>query len=364
LIAHNVEARTSLVDIRPQRVVLRPNFWSRNRRSLSIIFACVIFSGSLTFGALWMHVGVFSSPNRTEITSQPAHHISGGLGLRVQAENDRLLVSWDREATAIENAANGSLVIDDGSSHRQIQLDGGQVANGSVLYKPHSDDVSFRLLVTTDAGATAQDTVRVLGDSTLPLMNRVARVSLPHPETPVAFGALDGAPKALPQNSPSDAAPSDQAISAIIPKTTSTEAPVKLAASTFVPKPPIELDMPGPSATNFDYPQVIPSPAPFPKAVPPSDLSYQAPEPLKRVTPNVRTSDLGSLGGTFETDLRVHIDEKGRVGNVSIMKGGFNSNFNAMVMQAAQAWTFVPARLHGKNIASDYIIVFRFKSAS
>ncbi|HMJ60634.1 MAG TPA: hypothetical protein VK493_02685, partial [Bryobacteraceae bacterium] len=57
---------------------------------------------------------------------------SGDLGLHVETQGDRLLLSWNRRNAAVASAANGVLQIFDGTQHREVRLDGGQVADGSV----------------------------------------------------------------------------------------------------------------------------------------------------------------------------------------------------------------------------------------
>lgn len=87
---------------------------------------------------------------------------SGDLGLRVESQGDRLLLSWNRRNTAVASASDGMLQIFDGTLHREVKLDGGQVADGSVLYKPLSQDVTFRLEVHGAEQSSAMGSIRVL----------------------------------------------------------------------------------------------------------------------------------------------------------------------------------------------------------
>ncbi len=85
-----------------------------------------------------------------------------GLGLRLETQGDRLLLSWNRHHPAVRNAKSGILQIDDGPQHRQVSLDAAQVSNGSVLYRPTSDDVTFRLEVEGTQGGRVSESMRVL----------------------------------------------------------------------------------------------------------------------------------------------------------------------------------------------------------
>src|SRR5579884_4060135 len=88
-----------------------------------------------------------------------------GLNLRVEGQGDRVLLSWNRRNSVVRSAAGATLHIDDGAQHRDVRLDAAQVENGAVLYRPNSDDVSFRLDVRGQDGSSIAENLRVL-DST------------------------------------------------------------------------------------------------------------------------------------------------------------------------------------------------------
>jgi TonB family protein len=84
------------------------------------------------------------------------------LGLHVESQGERLLLSWNRRNPVVASANDGTLQIFDGAQHREIHLDGNQVADGSVLYKPVSGDVTFRLEVHGAEQSSAIGSMRVL----------------------------------------------------------------------------------------------------------------------------------------------------------------------------------------------------------
>lgn len=92
-----------------------------------------------------------------------------GLMLRAEGQGDRLLLSWNRRNRVVRSAVDGVLHIDDGSQHRDVHLDAGQVENGLVLYRPASNDVTFRLEVRGQQGTPVTGTVRVLDGDRQPL---------------------------------------------------------------------------------------------------------------------------------------------------------------------------------------------------
>ena len=118
---------------------------------------------------------------------------SGDLGLRVESQGDRLLLSWNRRNAAVASASDGMLQIFDGTLHREVKLDGGQVADGSVLYKPLSQDVTFPLEVRGAEQRSAMGSIRVL-DATASVRETTPILDLTNP--PAAT------PKAAPQGPP------------------------------------------------------------------------------------------------------------------------------------------------------------------
>jgi Gram-negative bacterial TonB protein C-terminal len=89
---------------------------------------------------------------------------SPGLGLKLSNSGDRLQLSWNQGAPAVRDASDAILEISDGADHRQVRLTSREVANGSVLYRPNTEDVAFRLEVHGREGETLSETMRVLGD--------------------------------------------------------------------------------------------------------------------------------------------------------------------------------------------------------
>lgn len=122
-----------------------------------------------------------------------------GLALKVEGQGDRVLLSWNRRNALVRSSTGGILHIDDGPQHRDVRLDPAQIANGSVLYRPGSGDVSFRLEVHGPQGAALAETTRVLdGTKAEPLevKNLAPDVSIPPPaaaptSSPAAFENRD-----------------------------------------------------------------------------------------------------------------------------------------------------------------------------
>ncbi len=85
------------------------------------------------------------------------------LLLKVQPVNDRLLLSWDRDASLVLTADRATLTIADGERKEDVDLDLNYFRCGKIMYLPISNDISFRLQVSNrKEGRTAVGSVRFL----------------------------------------------------------------------------------------------------------------------------------------------------------------------------------------------------------
>lgn len=130
--------------------------WVSSAILCAVLFA--VFAG-VTFVFLFVH-GLPSG------TATPAFLRAilpdAGLGLRVETQGDRVLLSWNRRNAVVRAATMAVLHIDDGPQHRDFTMNAAQATNGAVLYRPRSDDVTFHLEVRGQQGATVADSIRVL----------------------------------------------------------------------------------------------------------------------------------------------------------------------------------------------------------
>jgi hypothetical protein len=127
--------------------------------------------------------------------------------------------------------------------------------------------------------------------------------------------------------------------------------PAKEAPQTVQPGPSNQATVPAPSAAP---PPAIAKEVPTTPAIP----AYLPPRPLKWVEPTPSRS--GSE--TANIALKLSIDEQGHVRGVQFLSDGskVKKSYIKAATQAAQQWVFEPAKLHGKNVASEDTIVFHF----
>ncbi|MGD0365386.1 MAG: hypothetical protein ABSC93_31270 [Bryobacteraceae bacterium] len=94
-------------------------------------------------------------PPRTETTASAG--TASMLGLQIERNAPDLLLTWNRNSAEIVTARRATLNIRDGRVQKIIDLDKAQLADGSFLYTPATDDIQFRLEVYgADDGSVSQ----------------------------------------------------------------------------------------------------------------------------------------------------------------------------------------------------------------
>jgi len=121
--------------------------------------------------------------------------------LRAERNAGQLLLSWNREAALVKTASKAVLSISDGDHREDVQLDLGQLRNGSIVYSPITNDVSFRLEVTdAKLGKSLNESVRALAgrpsptpsaSQTGPSRPANAQVAIPRTSPPTQLGPPD-----------------------------------------------------------------------------------------------------------------------------------------------------------------------------
>jgi TonB family protein len=101
-------------------------------------------------------------------------------------------------------------------------------------------------------------------------------------------------------------------------------------------------------------------------AAPTQPLTYVPARPLKQVMPNAGTWGRLRLSGPTNVDVKVKIDEIGRVSDAQLVGTGPGNDglLASAALAAAREWTFQPAKTHGRSVRSDHIIEFHFRPKS
>ena len=125
----------------------------------------------------------------------------------MERTNDgNILLTWNRDAAAIQGAGKAMLEINDGQQHESVVMDFPQLRNGSIVYSPQTADISSKMKVSPkDASSPIRESVRVL--RTRPSALDQSKQTPPLPTAP----ATSAAPAAAPTGTPAEPTPEPEA---------------------------------------------------------------------------------------------------------------------------------------------------------
>ncbi len=368
-----------------------------NRISFIISAAFLLVALGVFLVLMHLHNAPPQSPDQYSASS------NADLRMRVEPQDDGVLVGWNGAIPAVRSARRGILQIDDGSQSRTAELGSRELSNGSFLCKPSTADMKFRLTIYGPDGSTLTEGIRLL-DRSKELS--IAEVPVrPYVKPPAAsftdrrnFQPSASKEPAFPKVATPDVRqkPRDVPVSAQVvnrdllqpvPKPTPPEvAPV--AAKT----PPAESVAPplvGPanqpvdskvgereqSPSNVAKPDVPPASVETQTqahAAPASSTgaaavlhqtppNYVFPRPVKTVAPSLGYLNMRRARGTKDIQIEVDIDASGRVTAARPLET--NESVRWLVpalIGAAKKWTFQPAQMDGRSVPAKHTIVFHF----
>lgn len=326
--------------------------------------AVFLLTAGATFTLFYMRTG--SAEATTARTGPLFDPRAASLQMRVETEGPGLMLSWNRYSPAVEAAKDGVLQIDDGGQHREIALDRGQIINGSVFYRPASQDVSFRLDLHNREGSDIAQILRVLDAMPPKAAKEVA--AAPQPKLPSPAPVRRDAPRIL-------TAPEAANKPGARAETAATPPPLAANITPPLPDPPV-----------ISQPLAAADPAPAslqPVASPPPSLSnaqpaatatgsgntplarsapvpgYVPPRPLKWIKLDEQAFGIPKLTQGVDVKVKIKIDENGHVTTAHALIDGphRDKKLMAAASTAVRQWTFEPAKAHGVNVPCEEIIV-------
>jgi len=329
----------------------RSNLFGPFRNNRLLVFAFILAVFSILAAAAWQR---YSQPLRTGVLP----------GLRVVSEGGSMRVTWDR-SLGLDRTSKAKLTIKDGESVREVLLDAAQIASGSVVYTPNSNDVAFQMQVQAANLPVRSELVRVLSGRT--------------PDTRASVPVA--APKPAPASKP---APAN--LPAIVPKpeksiAASTLAPpindLPAAKQPFQPpqnlagkdraqqeRQPLEPEIPPAGLVRHAFALALPEPPPLiprPNNPPPSQSVVRPPIPIRKVIP--AADGLGwKVNYPVDVSIQVTVDLSGRVIAAREAPSGTPRTLSLVTvgLRAAREWTFTPGTRDGRPVSAEHIIVFHF----
>ncbi len=83
----------------------------------------------------------------------------------------------------------------------------------------------------------------------------------------------------------------------------------------------------------------------------------------KRALPDVPEKARNTIRGSVKVDVRISVDPSGQVASVALDSPGPSRYFAKLALQAARSWRFQPPQVDARNVASRWILRFRFGRA-
>ncbi|MBV8897913.1 MAG: energy transducer TonB [Acidobacteriaceae bacterium] len=392
---------------------------SVKRSRLPLASSAIVFTGVAAAAGTFAFFAFNGGPSSGAGSFLRAILPNNGLNLRVEGQGDRVLLSWNRRNSIVRTASGAILRINDGPRSRDVQLDPAQVENGAVLYRPTSDDVSFRLEVHGQDGTAVAENLRVLdsgGPAQVPELTAstqpgtlvsapVANIQVPHNWQPAPMTSKVGVPLPPPRlespvpneqkfdlnrftasaPSPNSTSPSLPAAAPVTPpdignvpaqtspisalaQNTATEPPPTLKQASDNSQSALPAQTTGSQSPSTNANQLAsgntPAPAP-PKAALTAQNAlgrYTPPKPIRQVLPDISELAPGVIDTTPEVDVIVMVDASGHVTRAQVEKRGRKAAraLVAAAENAARQWVFDPARLDGRTVPSEHSIVFQF----
>jgi hypothetical protein len=321
-------------------------------------------------------------------TGQAPERAPVSLALNVERQAGQLRLSWDRDSPVVHTADRGLLGITDGDKRAEVNLDETELRTGSFVYWPVSRDVNFRLEVFDGTIRFAESVRTLVGPSVAPAPS---------------FSASGAAPGELPEPSRFRPAANPRTGQEALKRADTLAPPVRKAErkpfTTWASRSARET-----AVREIEPPPVL-SPSALSRPASPGSalnavatprlpmalVSYEPvttskfrrvirkipglgalagkgrrereefvpARPIHQVRPVTPPKILRELDEEVPVELRVFIDETGRVSRTDYLAEQ-ETELARLARTAAHLWKFEPARLRDEAVSSEMILRFRF----
>ncbi len=322
-----------------------------------------LFLGIVLLVALWATVAIYLM----RLQSWSKANIEPGLSLSIKREGKGVRLTWN--PGSLRSSPNAVLWISDGKRKARIDLTNAAFQKGYFLYTPESDELTFTLEpMQTGVSASLHWVTQAPQESPLHGTTEIGAVKSRQvfkTARPEVF-RKEGNQATL--NTP---APAGEAV-AVINKPLALaqdSAPKAMSPDVNTPKAPT----PGRSPTTVSF-----APAPpsrwgkfFRKATPVRFLrpsrykgsnEFVMAKPRRKVDPDVPKLMAEALTQDSKVNLRVSVDQKGRVTDVEPLAPLPEHRLVGLASTAARKWEFEPARLGNRPVASRLILSVIFRN--
>jgi len=358
--------------------------FAANRSVKVARLAVAAAAGFVAIVLLFIYPGFLHHSSRPPVSAQQD---SSPLALRVEHSGADLMLTWNRESSAIKSATRAVIEISDGAQHENIDMDLALLRSGSIEYSPSGSDVVFRMEVTgADQTKTTSESVRILRTRPSPMPE-------PGQQAVVSKSAPAAQVPAKPTSAPSDVVAPDSssrpepAAQAEARPTTTPAKQFNTASLSQRLRPVRPTDLPDAPEVGGRGSGVVSAAVPVGvSAMPAPQLSAAPPAPVAppqstsvRAASTARTNTNGEKvqpaqliskkdpeypqiarqsGAQGEVILTATIGLDGRVKNLKVESG--HPLLRNAAIAAVKQWVYRPTLLNGKPVESESRISLNF----
>ncbi|MCL4853698.1 MAG: hypothetical protein KJZ78_20270, partial [Bryobacteraceae bacterium] len=300
------------------------------------------------------------------------------IGLSATKNGENFRVTWNRNHPQVEEAARGVLWITDGRKEHRIDLDARQLKMGSVIYHPTTSDVNFQLDILSEApvsesvraiaggtgsagtpdetgavasmppGTVVEETTPTVPPVQPPGISKQSRKEVRTLEPPPGI-IMDGADRARTSRSSAPLEPPPMLALNMGRQLNQVQTPALSQLQEAPPVVTVTMEPVEPSAARR-FLQKIPGIRQLQRNAYRGGEEFEPAVPLKRPSPTFPPSLYGTIHSTVPIDLRVSIDEQGRVFQTRLVsEEPLPSSLVRLAEDTAAKWSFRPARIKDKE---------------
>lgn len=350
-VARENAARVAQAEL-PDRPPVRPQATTSRKIPIAAALVALLLIGGSAAYFSWPVLRVHRQTVRQNITGSD-------IGLHAsRTAHGQINLTWNRNSPILASADGATLLINDGSRTRKVELDSYQLRSVKFTYFANTADVRFRLEVhrpdgvvgfaTTSSGATGSDQQASSAARPIHSLSEFHIDALPRP---IRFGSGKTAPRLMARHAAA-AVPSARR-----PARTTFKLPTPPPAPRVAPTPlntgGADLHTVGQVAGRI-YSGLRESSA--------HANTYVAPVPVRKITPDLTASRPPVLDKVVRVAVRVEIDDLGRVVTADVDDpNSRNTVLAAAAVSAARMWLFNPAMRNGIAVPADHTIIFEFR---
>jgi outer membrane biosynthesis protein TonB len=351
----------------PEKIPLQseaPLSQPRSKGSYRFVWALLLLLLVIAGGVAIYRLSNSKPRQETIAIVEPA--VSSPMSLSATRANQNVTITWDSHLPAVSEARIGILTIKDGDSEKEFPLTKAQLQISKMIYITPSDRLEITFEVFSPDGKSTRESMllaftqpsdksRSRVDAATVLLRRQEIQQTSTLENPSIVENVPAPVRTFRPVAPTSKANSQDRRVII------NDEPPQTKVSAVDPAAIKTPDFLTPSLIKQDAPKAPESSVSIGRSLP-----LQPPVPLRQVRPVVPPNVSAMLKRRVDVQVRVSIDEDGKVVNAEpiVPGGGINQFLGTSAANTARLWTFQPARRGDTRVMSEMVLNFTFGPAN